>query len=87
MSSNGSRRGKTYPAYQRGGAGLPWLARRTSVRPRRTARFGLWMLLAVAAILSAGCGLLAQQTEAPRPSASIPAFMKQPRPGNGVIGP
>ena len=64
-------------------------SRRGKARPayQRTAGFGLWMLLAVAAILSAGCGLLAQQTESPRPSASVQSFMQQPRPGNGVIGP
>ena len=51
------------------------------------ARLALWMLLAIAAALSAGCGLLAQQTEAPRPSTTVQGFMSQPRPGNGVIGP
>jgi hypothetical protein len=31
--------------------------------------------------------MLAQQTQAPRPSTSIQGFMQQPRPGDGVIGP
>jgi hypothetical protein len=58
--------------------------------PRRhqmAARLGLWILLAATAALSAGCGLLAQQTDTPRPSTSIQSFMQQPRPGNGIIGP
>lgn len=51
------------------------------------AKLGLWALLAVVAALSTGCGMLAQQTEAPRPSASITSFVRQPRPGEGLIGP
>ena len=53
----------------------------------RLARIGLWGLLAVVVALSTGCGMLAQQTEAPRPSASITSFVRQPRPGEGLIGP
>ena len=68
-------------------ADLPSLAHRAHVRQSRAAELGLWMLLAVAAALSTGCGLLAQQTQVPRPSTSIQGFMQQPRPGDGVIGP
>lgn len=46
-----------------------------------------WLALAFAVATLSGCGLLAQQTEKPRPSETIKGFLQQPRAGNGVIGP
>jgi hypothetical protein len=60
---------------------------RASRKPRHVFRAGVWLLLAAVAVAFSGCGMLAQQTEAPRPSGSIQSFMQQPRPGNGIIGP
>jgi hypothetical protein len=57
------------------------------LRPRRatrTAGFGLWILVAAMALFASGCGVLAQQTDAPRPSTSIRSFMQQPRPEDAL---
>ena len=56
-------------------------------RRRMVTRLGLWILLAATVALSAGCGMLSQEIEKPHPSTTISGFMKQPRPGEGIIGP
>jgi hypothetical protein len=57
----------------------------------RTGR-GFWprFALAAAALLmpfaAGGCALFSQQQEPP-PPRTVQEFVKQPRPGNGVLGP